>query len=410
MRMKYAYYFFFISVFITSCQKEDGAELAKPATFVRYYNGGNDDQARDLLALPDGGFIILANSELTAEDGVTTYSRVKLIKTDAYGNVEWQKLYPADLNAATQSWRGSGVSLTSTGGYIIAGEDIQPNTTSMLVIVTDAAGEQLRQTSVTVPNVTDAVAGLAITEKKGVYFLLGRINTPVNNMCVTSLNPADLSLTWAKTYGSGNAPTLINKIFVDDADRIIWGGTVTREDEKSNMRLVRAFQNSLNTEFDLPIGNPDDAEVGNGLCRYGNGYALIGQTDESGNDDILFKRIAEDGTVLASFTFPVLLNNTDTQQNEVGNAIASTKDGGFILLGTVPSVTDLGRGGDDFYLIKLDAFGAVQWTQIFGSQNDDRSVAIAQTADGGYMLLGTTQLANVGTITLVKTNASGNIN
>src|SRR5260221_14029182 len=93
---------------LVSC-KESGVQLAKPSTFVHYFNGGFDDEAQAIIETSDKGFLILANTN-TSKVATAKYYHIKLIKTDAYGNQQWQKLFPDfDTASDTASFQGSGL-------------------------------------------------------------------------------------------------------------------------------------------------------------------------------------------------------------------------------------------------------------------------------------------------------------
>ena len=77
---------------------------------------------------------------------------------------------------------------------------------------------------------------------------------------------------------------------------------------------------------------------------------------------------------------------------ETAQAIISTTDGGFAILGYTNS-TDGDLAGkslpvNDYWLLKLDAEGNLQWNKTYGGSKDDRGQAVAQTIDGGYILTG----------------------
>jgi hypothetical protein len=74
-------------------------------------------------------------------------------------------------------------------------------------------------------------------------------------------------------------------------------------------------------------------------------------------------------------------------------SIALTGDGGFILAGTSASVKGLdkkedSRGGDDFWIIKLNAKGGEEWQKTIGGSDQEKLQSIYQTKDGGYILGG----------------------
>jgi hypothetical protein len=70
-----------------------------------------------------------------------------------------------------------------------------------------------------------------------------------------------------------------------------------------------------------------------------------------------------------------------------------TADGGFILGGASASGTDGNKtspnfGWLDFWLVRLDANGNKVWDKSFGGSDEDSLVAVEQTADGGFILGG----------------------
>lgn len=68
-------------------------------------------------------------------------------------------------------------------------------------------------------------------------------------------------------------------------------------------------------------------------------------------------------------------------------SIATTTDGGFIVGGATDS---WGAGSLDFWILKLDALGAVQWERVAGTPAYEFLRAIVQTSDGGYAAVGET--------------------
>jgi gliding motility-associated-like protein len=101
--------------------------------------------------------------------------------------------------------------------------------------------------------------------------------------------------------------------------------------------------------------------------------------------------------------------------NEEANAIQQTSDGGYIVAGTSNSndgqVTG-NHGLNDYWIVKLDASGNIQWQKSLGGSDDDVAWDIKQTSDGGYIVAGntfSTVLGNYSGCWIVKLDASGNI-
>ena len=90
--------------------------------------------------------------------------------------------------------------------------------------------------------------------------------------------------------------------------------------------------------------------------------------------------------------------------NDAGYSIQPTADGGYVLLGYSYSsasgdVTGASHGGEDLWAVKLDGAGAIQWQKLLGGSGYDYGNSIRQTADGGYILLGTSTSSASGDVT-----------
>jgi hypothetical protein len=70
-----------------------------------------------------------------------------------------------------------------------------------------------------------------------------------------------------------------------------------------------------------------------------------------------------------------------------------------------------GAGGSDFFLVKTDANGNVQWAKTYGGTSYDGAYSVQQTSDGGYIVAGNTNSFGAGgsDVFLVKTDANGNM-
>ncbi len=404
----------YLAVFalLSSCLTEKNADPGKPVTFVRYFNGGNNDFAQVAEETSDKGIIILATTEITNPDLTLKY-RIKLIKTDEYGNVLQQSVYPAEFGSA-ESIRAKALLQLPSGGFLVTGETIIDAVSGFAKMYILEVGADLKPVAATSKAIDFStflspllsIQGQATLQlTSGNYLVLGAIDSPTDNMLLAELDKSNLSIKWVKKYGAGTS-TLSNKIFLDASNNVFWSGTVTRS--SSDVRLVKTTQNSLNTVFDLPIGSPLLEESGNDICRYGYGFAVVGTTNEKdpAKQDILFKILAEDGSVLFSKPYGF---DADT---DVGNSITTAR-GGLIILGTSAAVAEEfgGRGEEDYFLIKVDAFGNEVWPapRVFGSQSRDIGASVRQMADGSLLVLGTTVFGGVRTIMLMKANSEGNI-
>jgi sarcosine oxidase delta subunit len=119
---------------------------------------------------------------------------------------------------------------------------------------------------------------------------------------------------------------------------------------------------------------------------------------------------------------------------ELLQSIASTSDGGYIIGGSSGSSRseklkngkedafgkkEDSQGGLDYWIVKLDNEGQIEWQKTIGGQYHDELRSIIQTADGGYMLAGSSNSTATGDKTekrygesdywVIKTDKSGTI-
>jgi len=78
--------------------------------------------------------------------------------------------------------------------------------------------------------------------------------------------------------------------------------------------------------------------------------------------------------------------------DDIARAIIETTDGGYAVIGYTNSIdgdiTDKQLEENDFWVLKLDADGNIEWQKTYGGSGDDLGRAIIQTTDGGYAITG----------------------
>lgn len=179
---------------------------------------------------------------------------------------------------------------------------------------------------------------------------------------------------------------------------------------------VKPIINSNQTpvvEWEKTFGTKDSDDYGHSVQQTTDGgYIITGgsypkhHTDimewitESIKPDIYLVKTSADGSKQWEKTFG------STTGYDFGYSVQQTADGGFIIVGTTDSY---GAGKKDIYLIKTGADGSKQWEKTFGSTGDDCGYSVQQTADGGYIIAGETRNSdNTGSdMCLIKTGADG---
>ena len=75
------------------------------------------------------------------------------------------------------------------------------------------------------------------------------------------------------------------------------------------------------------------------------------------------------------------------------NSIQQTADGGFVLAGSVylyptQPFTYTSYAGYNYWVLKLNSSGELEWNRVYGGENFDIAHSIKQTIDGGYIIAG----------------------
>jgi len=123
-----------------------------------------------------------------------------------------------------------------------------------------------------------------------------------------------------------------------------------------------------------------------------------------GSYDAWILKLDPDGTVNWEKTY-------GDSNGEIAHYIRQTRDGGYIVAGNTNSYTAWGVENNNFWVLKLYPDGSVDWQKIYGGRNHDSAYSIQQTADGGYIVAGSSASfgGDIGDFWILKLNSSGGI-
>ncbi|MBS4028269.1 MAG: T9SS type A sorting domain-containing protein [Ignavibacteriales bacterium] len=292
--------------------------------FTKTFGGGNDDIGNSVQQTNDGGYIIAGNTYSFGAGNSDVY----IIKTDVNGDSVWAKTYGGSLSEV-----GYSVQQATDGGYVVVGSTTKNFATmgaDVYLIKTDANGDSL---------FTKNIGGIRYDEGYSVR------------------QSSDGSYSIAGYTSS-------------------FGATI-----QGDVYLIKTDANG-NTFFTKTFGGSAD-DYGHSVQQTNDGgYIIAGYTYSfgEGNSDVYLIKTDANGDTLFTKTF-------GGSNDDRGYSVLQTSDGGYIITGFTNSY---GVGDEDIHLIKTDGNGNLQWTKIFGEIDNDWGNSVQQTTDGGYIIAGGT--------------------
>jgi len=296
---------------------------------------------------------------------------------------------------------GYSVRQTADGGYIIVGHTLSFGADSADIYLVKTAADGATSWTKTFGG-TGNDYGLAVRQTSnggyiiaGITFSFGR---PDGEVYLIRTNAAG-ELQWSRTFGGSNSDHGCDVEQTVDGGFIVAGkyGRATGYDD---VFLVKT--DSLgDTRWTRTYGG-DSSECGWAVQQTEDGgYVVAGNTNSLGNgeSDAYLLRVDADGDTLWTRTF-------GGAGFEGAYSVQPIAGGGYILAGETES---FGAGSRDVYLIKTDTNGNALWSKTFGGTDRDDGSSVQPTADGGYIIVGSTESYGAGDVDvyLIKTNASG---
>ncbi|MEW5761297.1 MAG: hypothetical protein AB1779_11095, partial [Candidatus Thermoplasmatota archaeon] len=308
----------------------------------RTFGGSNDDSGASIQQTEDGGYIIVGSTESYGAGDNDLW----LIKTDFFGNKQWDKTF-----GRSDSDYGESVQQTKDGGYVIIGNTYSNDhyTTDTWLIKTDSSGNKQWDKKF---GGSDSDYGESVQQTTdGGYVIV-----------VT------------RSYGAGN-----------------WDIWLIKTDASGNKKWDKRF-GGVKSDKGKSVQQTKDG-----------GYIITGSTESygAGGYDLWLIKTDSSGNKQWDKTF-------GGYGYEYGWSVQQATDDGYVVAGETSSY---GAGDYDFWLIKTDSSGNMQWNRTFGGGNKDRCFSVKQTKDSGYVITGYTDSYGSGLhdLWLIKTDDYGNM-
>lgn len=413
---------------VISCNNLEDASPDNRQSFFHSF-GGTTDYYGKVVEIDNDGFILGADSI------AGTSSSAIIIKTDKFGNPVWRKVIS---NAQVNSIK------VIADGYLIFGNGIQYIDTIQQVDKVKSKARLIKMNldgNIQIDKTWGDTSldtridfqGNAITLKNDTLISTINYDRPGSNQMtiLAAHSLITLDTFWTQSYYLLDRDLVNGKAVSITASRdIIWASSAVAETQAAkesylNVPVVQA--NSTFTNVGR-FGQNDDAYYsGADIKQSAVGFGVVGTfSSKTGtNSNLYFVKLDPAGNVvpgselyfdasLSRNNTPVpAANRTNSETQDTGDALAVTTDGGFLLAGSMTTAAtsngDIGNGGTDIYLIRLDPFGTVMWTRLIGGSGNESVVGVRQTQDGGFVICGTNNLNELSSVILIKTDRNGEL-
>jgi hypothetical protein len=308
-------------------EKTEITALAK--SFKVEYGGDGFDEARSIIKLKTGGYLVAGRTQTASGD-----TNMHLLKIDDNGALIWeQKIGEGETDEATS------VIESSDGNYVVVGS-------------TDSYG----------------------------------VTPDIKDIWAVKINPSG-QVIWNKTFGGAQSIDEAKSVIpAHDGGVIVVGDSfefgVDGTAMPSNIMIIK-IDDKGNEVWKKILGGAAINEQSIGIIQTKEGYAIVGNVEMTGKKwDIWLVNIDKEGNKKWEA-------NYGGGDNEGSNDILMTKDGGFLMVGYTYTYA---VGSHDFWVIKTDANGKEQWNKVFGSVSTDEAFAVLETKDGNYAVCGYTEV------------------
>ncbi|MBI3500792.1 MAG: PKD domain-containing protein [Bacteroidetes bacterium] len=316
------------------------------------FGGSSFDFARFQQKTSDGGYVTVGYSNSTDGDVTTNYGSFDMwaVKFDSLGTIQWQKSIGG--NGFDLAWN---VSQTLDKGFILSGFTDSNDTlisgnhgmTDVLIVKLDSAGNVKWKKVYGGSNDDGNIESGILPMKDGSYMVTAN----------TFSNDGDVS----GNHGSGD----------------FW---VFKIDSVGNLKWQKCLGGSSDEDSHTIVPTND------------GGFVIAGHSDSNdgdvgttkGLDDEWIVKIDSVGNIKWSKTF-------GGSNDDVAFYLTQTSDSGYAVIGYTNSndgdVTN-NHGGMDEWLIKLDSAGNLKWQKTFGGSSGDYGTRILTSPDNGFVLAG----------------------
>jgi uncharacterized delta-60 repeat protein len=193
---------------------------------------------------------------------------------------------------------------------------------------------------------------------------------------------------WKKTYGGDEGDIAHGIVALDNGDSVLVGTCKSFGAKRTDICVSR-MNDKGEMSWRLMLGGEKEDD-GKAIIRTSDGNLMVlGSTKSYAKNydrDLYVAKISLKGDVIWDESF-------GGDRIEFAGGIAETDDGGAIVVG---DTTSYGKGYKDIYIAKLNNKGKMVSSFIVGGKKEDSAQAVTRTKDGNMVLVGYRETGRAG--------------
>ena len=386
------------------------------------FGSNNGDYPRSIRVTTDGGYIIAgttegSNGDVKGYHGNIYMNDYWIVKLNSAGLMEWQKCLGGDYSEL-----GADIRQTPDGGYIVAGSSASRNGDvtgnhgglDFWIVKLTPGGDITWQKSFG-GSKNEYAYSIDLTNDGG-YIIAGHTESSDGDITVNHgyvdywiiKIDGNGNLKWQKSLGGRGYDAARSVRATNDGGCIVAGhtestdGDITGNHGKTDYWVVK-LDNTGNIQWQKALGGSESDEAWSVQLTNDGGYIVAGYT--SSNDG----NVSGNHNSLGSFSdfWVVKLNGSGNIQwqkcyggrfNEIAYHIQQTPDGGYVVAGSAESAdgdATCNAGITDIWVIKINSTGKIEWQKSMGGNSFDEAFCIQPLSDGNYIIAGNTCSKNI---------------
>jgi len=343
----------------------------KNPNFEKVYGGRYAEEGHALIVLDDG-YLLVGSSESFGAGQRDAY----VVKVDKFGNKLWSETYGGGADDVLESV------IPMAGGFMLAGStwSMGADGQSLYVVRISNTG-QLKWEHGYYSKKRDRYLGKSIVKVNDKNIMVAGseehikfFNSSVS--CYLTAVDIDGEQRWVERYGGKN-PDRANSIIKVKDGYVFAGATESWGEGGRDMYVVKVDAGG-NRLWHNAFGGDFDEEAKQVITTKDGGYLLVGTTnsDHGKLKDVYVVKIDAQGQRQWQ-------RHYGGRSNEEGFGVVEDEKG-YTVVGYTKSTKDL---SSDVYLIKIDHKGATLWSRTYGGPANDEGHAIVSVEDG-YVITG----------------------